>query len=78
MDYELQGFTIKGLSLDDAKQEIVITTDILVGIVGADPRFQTNNSSIPFVVKGFKDYAGLNSMIKQAASDWVATNYPSK
>ena len=76
MNYELQGFKITGMNLDDINQEISMVTDVLVGIAGADPRFQTNNSGIKFIVKGFTDYDDLNAKIKQAAAEWVTTNYP--
>lgn len=76
MEYILQGYTVKGLTLDDVKQEVRIQTDILVGIVDADPRFQTNNSNIEFVIKGFNGYDELAALIKEACNNWVKDNYP--
>lgn len=75
MIYEQQGYTITGLSMDNEKKEIHILVDILVGIQGADTRFQTNNPNIDFIIKGFSGYDELVALINEASLNWVKQNY---
>ncbi len=76
MNYRLITSTIKGLTLDNEKKEIHIQVDIMVGIEGADERFQINNPNIDFILKNFDGYDQLAEQINEKSTQWVIENYP--
>lgn len=76
MNYEFISFSIRGMSLDDVLREIHVAVNIVVGIEGADERFQIVNPNIDFVIRGFTSYDELSADVKAKAAQWVVDNYP--